>query len=234
MIDGIVPGDYAGHYGGGVGDINGDGVPDIAVSQSRPTANGGNRTFMLFGGSENLAALDLADGDSDGHIKLSTLEAAPDVTRGFVIKLGNYPVAAGDVNGDHVDDLMMRRTIDGVPGAWIIYGRDYTQPDPNFFPAVLDVSLLPAGDGSEGFAIPWTVSSTFGGLGANVNSAGDLNNDGIGDIVLADSGASPLGRTEAGQVWVIFGQTNFGATLTSPRSTATTALPSTVRRRVTI
>ena len=74
MIEGIVPGDLAGKYGGGVGDINGDGVPDIAVSQTRTPASGGNRTFMLFGGSENLAALDLADGTKMGtsRFRLST------------------------------------------------------------------------------------------------------------------------------------------------------------------
>ena len=74
-----------GMWGGVVGDINGDGFSDIAIDQARPAASGGCRTFMLFGGSDNLAALDQADGTTDGHIKLSTIDTATDGTRGFVI-----------------------------------------------------------------------------------------------------------------------------------------------------
>ena len=109
---------------------------------------------MLFGGSENLAALDLADGTTDGHIGLSTFDTAADGTRGFVIdSLASY--AAGDVNGDHVDDLVTARTTDEFQGVYVVYGRDSTQG--NFFPAAFELSsLLPAngGDGSEGFVIP--------------------------------------------------------------------------------
>ena len=83
VIDGVVLATGQA-YGGGEGDINGDGIPDIAIAR-HAAASGGSRTFMLFGGSENLAALDLADGTEDGHIELSTFETAPDVTRGFVI-----------------------------------------------------------------------------------------------------------------------------------------------------
>jgi hypothetical protein len=104
VIDGAVPGDYAGNLGGGAGDINGDGVSDILLSQSLPTS----RTAILFGGSENLAALDVADGyPADGHIGLSLLDSATDGTHGFVIDR-NDARAAGDVNGDGVDDLVTR------------------------------------------------------------------------------------------------------------------------------
>ena len=66
----------------------------------------------------------------------------------------------------------------------MVYGRDSTPG--NFFPAAFELSsLLPAngGDGSEGFVIP-QVAPTWMWLPAA--SAGDVNNDGIGDIVLAE------------------------------------------------
>ena len=47
---------------------------------------------------------------------------------------------------------------------------------------------------------------------SKVRAAGDVNNDGIGDILFAEPHASPSGRPNAGQAWVIFGQTNFDAT----------------------
>ena len=64
---------------------------------------------------------------------------------------------------------------------YVIYGRDSTLGD--FFPPVFELSsLLPAngGDGSEGFVIPWVPPAYM--VGANVSGAGDINNDGIGDI----------------------------------------------------
>ncbi len=164
---------------------------------------------MLFGGSDNLAALDLADSVSDGHIDLSTFDTAPDVTRGFVVS-GGFS-AAGDVNGDQVGDLLAQRDIDGVRGVYVIYGCDYTQE--NFFPPVFDPgSLLQAngGDGSDGFVIPWVPPQDM--VESKVRFAGDVNNDGIGDILYAEPQASPPGRFQAGQAWVIFGQADFDAT----------------------
>ena len=54
-----------------MGDINGDGIPDIV---SRNNVNQVTRSFVLFGGSENLAALDQADGTTMGTsgFRLST------------------------------------------------------------------------------------------------------------------------------------------------------------------
>ncbi len=205
VIDGVVPGDLAGSAGGGAGDINGDGISDI-ISGAR--FNESYRSLVLFGGSENLAALDLADGDSDGHIELSTFDTAPDVTHGFAINGSGGIQGVGDVNGDQVDDWEVSN---GVLGWFVVYGRDSTQG--NFFPAVFEPSSLLSsngGDGSNGFVIP-RVAPTYMMFGS-VRNAGDVNNDGIGDIIYAEPQAMPLGRSEAGQAWVIFGQTSFPAT----------------------
>jgi hypothetical protein len=94
----------------------------------------------------------------------------------------------------------------------VLFGRDSTQDD--FFPPVFALSsLLPAngGTGSDGFVVP-RITPTYV-IGANVRGAGDINNDGIGDLVLGEPQACPAGRTEAGQMWVIFGQTDFAATV---------------------
>ncbi len=106
---------------------------------------------------------------------------------------------------------MTLKDIDGVRGVYVIYGRDSTLG--NYFPPDFEVSnLLPAngGDGSEGVVIPWVPPQYM--MESKVRPAGDVNNDGIGDILYAEPQASPPGRLQAGQAWVIFGQIDFDAT----------------------
>lgn len=228
VIDGVSPSLGAGNFGGGAGDVNHDGIQDIVISAAGQTADGnalrGGRTFVLYGGSGNLAALDAADGAADdGRIGLSTFDApAADGTHGFVINGYEIPLAqkgaglvsaAGDVNGDGVDDLLISSYVQ-VQGqeVYVVYGRDSTLGDT--FPAAFELSsLLPAngGDGSEGFVI-WPLSTSGPLFGWSAGGAGDINHDGIGDLFIGDGSASPSGRTNAGQVHVIFGKTSFAAT----------------------
>jgi len=42
-------------------------------------------------------------------------------------------------------------------------------------------------------------------LGPCVSSAGDINGDGYGDIIIGASASSPFSRSSAGMAWVIFG-----------------------------
>ena len=230
VIDGLFPGDSGMPLGGGAGDMNHDGIQDIAVMGAGVSASGnrlrGDRTFVLYGGSGSLAALDADDGASDGHIHLSTFDApTADGTHGFAINGYEIPVAwdyqgfgslmsaAGDVNGDHVDDLMISAfTAAYGQEVFVVFGRDSTAG--NTFPAAFELSSLVAangGDGSNGFIIqPLATSSAM--FGWSAGGAGDLNHDGIGDIFISDPSASPAGRRNAGQVHVIFGQTSFAAT----------------------
>ena len=80
-----------GAYGSGAGDVNHDGVPDLAIGATNADPSGdrvnAGQIFVIYGGLANLAALDLADGSSDGVIALSGLDG----TDGFTI---NGAVAA--------------------------------------------------------------------------------------------------------------------------------------------
>ena len=70
-----------------------------------------------------------------------------------------------------------------------------------FFPAAFELSDL---DGLNGFVIPGL--STTDKFSDAVGGAGDVNGDGIGDLVLGALMASPSsGRTGAGRAYVIFG-----------------------------
>ena len=107
VINGREAGDNLGNAGGGAGDLNGDGIPDLVLgaqtadpSSDRVSAG---QVYVLFGGSSNLAALDVADGAQDGSIDLAQLNGI----NGFTINgtatsaYAGYSVdAAGDVNHD--------------------------------------------------------------------------------------------------------------------------------------
>jgi FG-GAP repeat len=77
----------------------------------------------------------------------------------------------------------------------------------NPFPPVFPLAkLLPAhgGDGRAGFVL--TGIDADDRSGGSVRGAGDVNGDGIGDLIVGASGADPRGIVDAGESYVIFGR----------------------------
>src|SRR4028119_1424130 len=67
-------------------------------------------------------------------------------------------------------------------------------------------------NGSNGFAINGIAAFDFSGF--SVSSAGDVNGDGIDDLIIGAKYADPNGITNAGQSYVVFGSNSgFGAGL---------------------
>ena len=61
-----------------------------------------------------------------------------------------------------------------------------------------------------------------------MSGAGDINGDGIDDLIIGATGADPSGNNRAGESYVVFGIAEASTpVLTLPRSTAATALSST-------
>lgn len=115
----------------------------------------------------------------------------------------------GDVNGDSYDDLVI-----GAPGSnsqagivYVLFGRvtgvGFTTIDLNGF----------VSGPSTGFKI--TGPSPTSWFGSAVHSAGDFNNDGIADLLLAASKANFDFNDEAGIVYLIFGSASLGADMTT-------------------
>ena len=84
-------------------DVNGDGVADLIIGASRDDSGGdyNGAAYVIFGGTTNLAALDSADGTTDGSINLSNVGTA----NGFRIQgnsegeTGAAVAGLGDVGG---------------------------------------------------------------------------------------------------------------------------------------
>ena len=101
-LDGESNGDNSGTYVSAAGDINGDGYADVMVgAEGYPSGNFKGRSYVVFGG--------LGVGQS-GDLLLSSLNGI----NGFKLDGENnndacgYSVsAAGDFNGDSVDDLLI-------------------------------------------------------------------------------------------------------------------------------
>jgi len=198
----VLAGHFGGSYGGegsgsavsGAGDINGDGIDDLVIGAYLSEEDYDGRAYVVFGSREKFPAV----------FPLAALyPSAPggDGSRGFVLtgierldEVGYSVSGAGDVNGDGIDDLIIGSR--GAP-SYVILGS--TQGFPAAFPLA---RLYPAGggDGSRGFVLQ-------GGRGTSVSAAGDVNDDGIADLIVGDPGADAHGVENAGATYLVFGST---------------------------
>ena len=131
--------------------------------------------------------------------------SALDGTNGFVINgidefdISGFSVsAAGDVNGDGIDDFIIDARSAGPNGnasgeSYIVFGSN------DGFSASLELSAL---DGTNGFVINGIDASDSSGF--SVSAAGDVNGDGVDDIIIGALFADPNGNTSAGESYVVF------------------------------
>ena len=157
--DTVLYGDQTnGYFGGsiaGVGDVNGDGYPDLLVGEDFATVGGkiGAGKAMLYLGS--------ATG-------ISTTPAWTFSTGESLAYVGYSVGRAGDLNGDGYDDWVVGATGHEVGG--IATGAVYV-----FF----------GGSGSLPTAPTWTyVPTVRAGAGRSVAGAGDVNGDGYDDLIV--------------------------------------------------
>jgi hypothetical protein len=200
IVNGLAVEDTLGRSAAGAGDINDDGLNDIVIGVSRGDPNGienAGQAYVIFGSNTGFPAIfdpSLLNGNN-GFVVNGT--NAGDI-------VGASVSSAGDFNGDGIDDLFIgtpEASPDGVNRTgegYIIFGRR----DP--FTATLEISAL---NGENGLFI--NGANNGDRLGSSVNSAGDINNDGVGDLVISATEADPNGINGAGTSYVIFGSPGF-------------------------
>ncbi len=109
---------------------------------------------------------------------------------------------AGDVNGDGIDDVIIGAS-SADPHNILQAGESYVVfGSLAGFPTNLDLADL---DGSNGFLINGIDAGDISGY--SVSGAGDVNGDGIDDLIIGALWADPDGLSGAGESYVVFGST---------------------------
>jgi len=181
-------GDYWGASVTELGDLDGDGVLDIAVSAARDDDGGFNKgaVWILFLNT---------NGTVKSHQKISDTEGGFNGILDNEDFFGSSVSKIGDLDGDNVTDLVVGAYFDDDDGldvgaVWILFL--------NSNGTVKSYQKISATEG--GFIGVVDPGDNFG---CSVSDIGDLNGDGVLDIVVGADGDSD-GGAAAGAVWILF------------------------------
>lgn len=166
------------------------------------------------GRADVIVGADQADGDPDVQGRVYVFRGEDDMPDRFASQADvelrgedefdgfGLTIAAGDVTGDGVADLLI--------------GAPYHSPLPNRFESGA-AYLFTGGANLTGGAAAQQATAKIRGaaeedlLGTGVG-VGDVDGDGVGDVIVGADGAQDAGESYPGAVYVFLGATNIGST----------------------
>ena len=196
MINGQCTNDSSRFSVSSAGDVNGDGLADLIVGAygSDPASGSSAGCSYVVFGKKSGTGIDLS--------------AVANGVGGFVINgqcQGDYSgisvSSAGDVNGDGLADLIVGAygsdpaMSAGAGRSYVVFGKTSR--------AAIDLSAVAGGTG--GFVINGQSARDYSGY--SVSSAGDVNGDGLADLIVGAYSSDPATGVDAGRSYVIFGNT---------------------------
>ncbi len=198
-------GDLFGYSVDNMGDLNGDGVTDLAVGAFYDDDGGTNRgaVYILFLDADGTVD-DAFPAATPGYQKISDTEGEFTATLDDSDNFGSGVARIDDLNGDGVDDLVVgaQTDDDGGDGRGAIYilymDADGTVDDsyPSATPGYQKIS-----DTEGGFTGTLVNHDNFG---SSVAVIGDLDSNGNDDIVVGAYKVDDGGKDSSGGIFTIF------------------------------
>lgn len=175
------------------GDINGDGLDDIAIGIASNNNQAGE--VIVIYGSNTKGTQPLTESSINGvnGFKLTGNRQQNTSTWFPGEYFGSSVSGAGDVNGDGIDDLAI-----GSPYANLAINPKWNSPD------TTGAAYIYYGNANGGTTSRSTYNGSVigGNFGKSVSSAGDFNGDGKEEIIIGNPNAEINGKARAGQVHV--------------------------------
>ena len=172
----------------------------VSIEDHKLVFNPGTDFNDLLTSEQETITIDYTMSDIDGNMSSST---ATIIIRGskflesenfssFTRLLGAGAIvnSAGDINGDGFADLIVANKNNNSVS--VVFGQT------DEISSTLDLTSL---DGTNGFNLT-TANTVY-----SISNAGDINGDGLGDIIIGDPFRSLSGYSSEGSAYVVFGQT---------------------------